>query len=109
MPDKRGPDTYKGFESPNTDGWPEPIRQEVKHVYGSYRVKHPQESQKVKSRGAQIAWTAARKKYPKEYREHRAASRKNKAKMGGSGKKTNENLISNSGLQRARENYISKE
>jgi hypothetical protein len=70
MPHKRGPGTYKGFQSPDTAGWPAPIRQEVRKVYGAYREKHPQEDRKVKARGAQIAWSAARRKYPKQYRAH---------------------------------------
>lgn len=71
MPHKTGPNTYLGYESPNTSGWPSEIREEVKKVYGAYRVKHPGENPRVKSRGARIAWSQARKKYPNQYRNHR--------------------------------------
>lgn len=70
MPNRRGPNTSHGFLSPNTRGWPDPIRNEVKHVYGAWRVKHPGEDHRTKSRGARIAWAAARRKYPKLYRDH---------------------------------------
>lgn len=70
MPEKRGPNTYKGYESPNTSGWPEEIRTEVRHVYGAYREKYPGEDPRIKSRGSRIAWSAARRKYPKLYRQH---------------------------------------
>jgi hypothetical protein len=70
MPDKRGPDTYKGYESPITTGWPEPIRREVRHVYGAWRTKHPGEDPRIKARGSRIAWFAAKRKYPALYRQH---------------------------------------
>lgn len=71
MPHKNGPNTYKGYESPNTNGWPKEIRTEVKEVYGAYREKHPGENPRTKARGSRIAWSQARKKYPKLYRQHR--------------------------------------
>ena len=70
MPGKQGPNTYKGYESPNTSGWPEEIRTEVRHVYGAYRSKHPGEDPRIKARGSRIAWSAARRKYPELYRQH---------------------------------------
>jgi len=70
MPNRRGPNTSHGYLSPKTEGWPKPIREEVKHVYGAYRVKHPGESHATKGRGARIAWAAARRKYPKLYRDY---------------------------------------
>jgi len=70
MPNKHGPGTYKGFQSPNTEGWPPEIREEVRRVYGAYREKHPQENHEVKARGARIAWAEARRKYPEAYRQH---------------------------------------
>ena len=70
MPHKTGKGTYKGYQSPETSGWPQPIRDEVRHVYGAWRVKHPGEAHTIKSRGARIAWSAAKRKYPKLYRQH---------------------------------------
>lgn len=71
MPNLTGPNTYKGYKSPDTHGWPKPIREEVKKVYGAYREKHPGEDHAIKARGARIAWSQARKKYPQLYRNHR--------------------------------------
>ena len=70
MPHRTGPGTYNGYQSPNTSGWPKEIRDEVRHVYGAYRVKNPGESHAIKGRGARIAWAAARRKYPKLYSRH---------------------------------------
>jgi hypothetical protein len=70
MPNKKGPNTYKGYESPNTHGWPEPIQKEVRHVYGAWREKNPGEDPKLKSRGSRIAWSAAKRKYPELYNQH---------------------------------------
>jgi hypothetical protein len=70
MPHKTGRGTYKGYESPNTEGWPEQIRDEVRRVYGSWRAKHPGENPKIKARGARIAWYVAKRKYPKLYHQH---------------------------------------
>jgi len=70
MPNRRGPHTYKGYMSPDTEGWPKEIREEVRKVYGAYRSKHPGESHETKSRGARIAWSAAKRKYPKLYASH---------------------------------------
>jgi hypothetical protein len=70
MPYKKGPGTYKGYQSPDTGGWPEPIRDEVRRVYGSWRSKHPGEDPKIKARGSRIAWFTAKKKYPRLYRQH---------------------------------------
>lgn len=75
MPNLIGKGTYKGYQSPETAGWPEPIREEVKRVYGAYRKKHPGEDQTTKSRGARIAWSTARKKYPQLYSDHKKQSR----------------------------------
>lgn len=72
MPNKHGQGTYKGYISPVTTGWPKEIRDEVRHVYGAWRVKHPGEDQRTKSRGSRIAWAAARRKYPGLYRQHKA-------------------------------------
>ena len=79
MPHLTGRNTYKGYKSPETSGWPEPIRTEVRHVYGSWRQKHPGESHETKSRGARIAWATARKKFPALYRRHIAQVRKGTA------------------------------
>jgi hypothetical protein len=70
MPRKRGPGTYKGYQSPKTTGWPKPVRDEVRIVYGDYRTKHPGESHAIKTRGSRIAWSRAKHKYPKLYRKH---------------------------------------
>jgi hypothetical protein len=70
MPHKTGPGTYKGFQSPETGGWPDPIRTEVRKVYGAWRSKHPGENRPTKARGARIAWAAAKRKYPEEFRQH---------------------------------------
>ena len=78
MPFKRGPGTHKGYKSPNTKGWPEPIRTEVRLVYGAYREKHPGENPTIKARGSRIAWAAARKKYPELYRQHQKIEREAK-------------------------------
>ncbi len=70
MPFKRGRGTYKGYESPNTHGWPKPIREEVRKVYGAWRQKNPGEDPEIKARGSRIAWSAAEKKYPVLYAKH---------------------------------------
>jgi hypothetical protein len=75
MPHKTGHGTYKGYESPETGGWPEPIRNEVRRVYGAWRSKHTGENQAIKSRGARIAWSAARRKYPALYSQHKKQAR----------------------------------
>jgi hypothetical protein len=76
MPHKTGPGTYKGYESPNTSGWPEEIRNEVRKVYGAWRVKNPGENPSTKARGARIAWSIAKKKYPKLFRQHKKDARR---------------------------------
>jgi hypothetical protein len=76
MPNRTGPGTYKGFKSPETGGWPEPIREEVRKVYGAWRSKNPGEDHATKARGARIAWAAARRKYPDLYRYHVKDSRR---------------------------------
>lgn len=78
MPYKAGRNTYKGYESPNTHGWPQPIREEVRKVYGAWREKNPGEDPKIKSRGARIAWSAARRKYPKLFAQHAGAIKEKK-------------------------------
>jgi hypothetical protein len=70
MPNKHGQGTYKGYISPVTTSWPGEIREEVRKVYGAYRVNHPGEDHATKSRGARIAWAAAKRKYPDLYRKH---------------------------------------
>lgn len=70
MPHKTGPGTYKGYQSPNTEGWPQPIRDEVRRVYGSWRSKHPGEDPRIKARGSRIAWYQAKKKFPYLYHTH---------------------------------------
>lgn len=75
MPHKTGRGTYKGYESPNTEGWPEPIRNEVRRVYGAWREKHPGENPSTKSRGARIAWFTAKRKYPSLYSQHMTRKR----------------------------------
>jgi hypothetical protein len=76
MPHKTGPGTYKGYESPNTSGWPEEIRDEVRRVYGAWRVKNPGENPSTKARGARIAWFTAKRKYPKLFRQHKKDARR---------------------------------
>lgn len=70
MPNKTGPGTYKGYQSPETSGWPEPIRKTVRRTYGAWRSKHPGESKAIKTRGSRIAWSSARRRYPALYRAH---------------------------------------
>jgi hypothetical protein len=67
MPNATGPDTYKGYTSPNSHGWPTAIRNEVRRVYGAYRKKYPGQP---KERAAQIAWATAEAKYPEQYHTH---------------------------------------
>ena len=93
MPYKTGTGTYKGYESPNTHGWPDPIREEVRKVYGAYREKHPGEDHTIKSRGTRIAWSAARKKYPKLYSQHIGGQKEHKEHPWTS-KKTSERIAS---------------
>lgn len=81
MPHKTGRGTYKGYESPESGGWPEPIRDEIRKVYGAYREKHPGEHRETKARGARIAWSTAKRKYPKLYRAHQRLSRETKKEM----------------------------
>jgi hypothetical protein len=76
MPHRTGPGTYKGYESPITSGWPEEIKTEVRKVYGAWRSKNPGESHATKARGARIAWSAARRKFPDLYRQHVKDSRR---------------------------------
>jgi hypothetical protein len=76
MPFKTGRGTYKGYQSPNTSGWPKEIRDEVRHTYGAFREKNPGEDHAIKSRGARIAWAAARRKYPRLYSDHQRQQRK---------------------------------
>lgn len=75
MPFKRGPGTYKGFQSPNTRGWSRPVRMHVRRVYGAYRQKNPGESRAVKTRGSRIAWASARRKFPQEFSRHERIQR----------------------------------
>jgi hypothetical protein len=75
MPNKHGQETYKGYISPVTTGYPKEIRDEVRHVYGAWRVKHPGEYPRTKSRGARIAWAAAKRKYPELFRKHKQIER----------------------------------
>lgn len=70
MPHKTGHGTYKGYESPETTGWPKEIRDHVRKVYGAWREKHPGEDPAIKSRGARIAWASAKRKYPDLYSRH---------------------------------------
>jgi hypothetical protein len=121
MPNRKGPDTYKGYKSPNTSGWPKPIRQEVKKVYGAFREKHPGESHATKSKGSRIAWSIARRKYPRLYaqhtrrekgieqemKEHPWANKKTAARIVMDHERTSKKLKSSGHLQKARENYIS--
>jgi hypothetical protein len=121
MPDKRGPNTYKGFESPKTTGWPKPIRKEVRHVYGAYRRKNPGEPSKIKARGSRIAWATARRKFPRLYaqhnriergtqqemKEHPWAGRKTAAHIERDHERIKEKKIHTGNLQEAREKYIS--
>ena len=87
MPYKHGPGTYKGYQSPNTRGYPVGVRNTVRRVYGAYRSDHPGEDREIKARGSRIAWAAAKKKYPeafqkieqetkKEQKEHPWASKR---------------------------------
>jgi len=93
MPHKKGRGTYKGYESPNTHGWPELIREEVRKVYGAWREKNPGEDPKIKARGARIAWSTARKKYPKLYAQHIGSIKEGKEHPW-AGKKTAERIAS---------------
>lgn len=70
MPNLSGPGTYKGYQSPETSGWPGPIRETVTRTYGAWRSKHPGESKAIKTRGSRIAWSTARRKYPALYRSY---------------------------------------
>jgi hypothetical protein len=70
MPHRTGRGTYKGYESPETSGWPKPIQDTVRRVYGGWRVRHPGENPTIKARGARIAWYVAKRKYPHLYKEH---------------------------------------
>ena len=70
MPNKSGPGTYKGYESPESSGWPGPIRETVRKTYGAWRSKHPRESKAIKTRGSRIAWATARRKYPALYHSY---------------------------------------
>jgi hypothetical protein len=81
MPHMRGPGTHKGYLSPKTGGWPPEVRDEVRRVYGAYRVKHPGESQVVKSRGARIAWSTARRKYPEAFRKHQLIEQESRKEL----------------------------
>lgn len=63
MPNKRGPNTYKGFLSPPTTGYPKSVRDTVKHVYGLIRAKQGgSELPADKASAARIAWYVALKK-----------------------------------------------
>jgi len=92
MPHKKGRGTYKGYESPNTHGWPEPIREEVRLVYGAWREKNPGEDPKIKARGSRIAWSTAKKKYPKLYAQHVRGTKKEQKEHPWAGKKTAERI-----------------
>ena len=76
MPHKTGPGTYKGYQSPETGAWPEPIQREVRKVYGAWRSKHPGENRTTKARGARIAWSTAKRKYPILFRQHQKDRRR---------------------------------
>ena len=61
MPNRRGPNTYRGYLSPPTGGQPPSIRRMVRHVYGACRVQHPGENPAMKAMCARIAWAAAKR------------------------------------------------
>ena len=62
MPNRRGPNTSLGYESPPTGTQPPCIRKMVKKVYGACRVQNPGEAPALKGMCARIAWSAAKKK-----------------------------------------------
>jgi hypothetical protein len=61
MPNRSGPNTYLGFESPPTGLQPPCIRRMVKQVYGNCRVQHPGENPAKKAMCARIAWSVAKR------------------------------------------------
>lgn len=108
MPNKRGPDTYKGFQSPKSTDWPKPIRRQVRRVYGAWRRKHPQEDPAIKARGSRIAWSSAKRKYPKLYAEHQNKEVKQEMKEHPwAGKKVAKRIAhDHAALEEARQDYI---
>ena len=64
MPRKRGSNTYKGYESPPTTGYPPAVREFMRTCYGSCRENNPGEIPARKSRCTRVCWTGARKKFP---------------------------------------------
>ena len=59
MPNRRGPNTYRGYLSPPTGLQPPCIKRMVRQVYGNCRVQHPGEAPSLKAMCARIAWSAA--------------------------------------------------
>jgi len=62
MPNKHGPNTYRGYISPPSGN---EIDEHQKHilkvVYGTCREDNPGESHEAKAKCARIAWAAAKR------------------------------------------------
>jgi hypothetical protein len=61
MPDKHGPNTYRGYESPKHGDIGPHATHILKVVYGSCREQNPGENPESKTKCARIAWAAAKK------------------------------------------------
>jgi hypothetical protein len=61
MPNRRGPNTYRGYLSPPTGLQPPCIKRMVRRTYGNCRVKNPEEDPQKKSMCARVAWSVAKR------------------------------------------------
>ena len=61
MPDKKGPNTYHGYESPHPGNLNPHAAHILKVVYGTCREQNPGEDPENKAKCARIAWSAAKK------------------------------------------------
>jgi hypothetical protein len=63
MPNKRGRNTFAGYQQPLASGHSAAEQHVLRTVYGTCRHRHPGEDPEDKALCARIAWSAVHKKF----------------------------------------------